>query len=56
MPRSPHTIPQGPIAVAKIAKCWPVMAGSSGFLVVSLMPDRNMGLEIVAIHPNPEGT
>jgi hypothetical protein len=24
--------------------------------VVSLMPGGNMGLEIVAIHPNPEGT
>src|SRR5256885_16740578 len=28
MPRSPHTVPQRPIAVSNIAKLWPVMAGS----------------------------
>src|SRR5947209_8399444 len=36
VPRSPHTMPQRPIAVSNTAKLWPVMAGSKssrpGFL------------------------
>src|SRR6266436_5359976 len=54
MPRSPQTMPQPPIEVSNIAKWWPVMAGSILLSdIVSLMLGRNLGLEIVAIHPNP---
>src|SRR5258705_2967175 len=55
MPRGPHAMPQRPMAVSNIVKCWSVMAGS-WLHVVSLMPGWNMGLEIIAFHPNPEGT
>src|SRR5580692_3968375 len=48
MPRGPHSIPQMPIGVSNRAKCWSVMVRSS---VQIYLLARNLGLEIVAIHP-----
>src|SRR5215813_6778175 len=53
MPRSPQITPQAPIGVSKIAKCWPVMASSLQALP-GLIVGLNVGLEIVAIHPDSE--
>src|SRR5580765_7585013 len=57
MPRSPQTTPQGPIVVSKIAKCWLAMAGSISLSLEasSFIFAGNLGLENVAIHPNPAG-
>src|SRR5260370_23970343 len=54
IPRSTQTMPQRPIAVSNIAKWWPVMARLQILLpeILNLMRGLNLGLEIVAIHPN----
>src|SRR5215471_18832337 len=51
MPRGPHSMPQIPMAVSNSAKCWSVMVGSKIACPIYVL-SRNLGLEIVAIHPD----